>query len=186
MKRRRRLLSEGTWSDSLADIVSNMLGAVVILAACVGLIAALQNSPLTPRDAATPARAAAQTLTVAWPQASTKNTVFATVSGGRIQLLDLSPLYAQLAKQPNPRRLRPVDVEQSGVAIRFYPITNEVYCFGFRLRAGAGEAVGAAGNAGPAWQRALQRFPGSRYSYYFWVTPDSFEAFREVRRALQE
>jgi hypothetical protein len=180
------LLSEGTWADALTDIVSNLLGGMVILTACVGLVAAVRSSPLSPAGSASARREAAMTVTVTWPKATTKNAVFASAEDGRFQVLDLTPMYTLLLKDPYPRRLKPVDVDEPGAAIRFYPITNDAYCFRFQPRSGAGEPLGLVRSPGSAWQQARKRFPGNRFTFFFWVTPDSFDAFREVREDLRQ
>ena len=124
------------------------------------------------------------TLRVPWPKGTTKNSVFAAMTGGRVQVLDMDPVYDQLLKRPFPRRPQPVDVELPDVSIRFYPLTNEAYCLQFRPSEAAGEPLRTAGEAGSAWQRARKRFPKDRFMFFFWVTPDSFESFRTLREKL--
>lgn len=185
--RRRRLLGEATTPDALADIVSNVLGFLVILITCFALLAAVRASP-SPVAAARDASGSGDehTVSVPWPKPSSKNTVFAALIGGRVQALDLAPVYERLLIRAAPRRPRPVDVEQPGVAIRFYPITNDAYCIRFRPHEPFGEAVAAARQPASAWQAALRRFPPDRFTFFFWVTPDSFEAFRELRDTLRQ
>ncbi len=48
----------------------------------------------------------------------------------------------------------------------------------------AGENWLRAQRADSRWRRALRRFPPERYIYFFWVTGDSFELFREIRDHL--
>ena len=185
--RRRRLLGEGTTPDALTDIVSNVLGILVILSACFALLAALRSAGPSARAHPEAARRReAFALEVPWPKLSAKNLVFAALIGGRVQALDLAPVYERLLKRAAPRRPRPVDVEQPGVAIRFYPIANDAYCIRFRPTESFGEAVEAAQAPSSAWQAALRRFPPDRFTFFFWVTPDSFEAFRELRDTLRQ
>ncbi len=186
----RRVFGHRMRLDSLFDSVSNNVGVLVILAAFAALLAVWQPfRPLPPPEAAAPDRAGAaketRTLKVPWSRAASKNPVFATLAGGRVMLLNLAPVYEELLKRPTPRRPQPIDVRRRNVSIRFYPVTNEVYCFQFRLDEGAGEPVSEANRAGSAWTRERGRFDGERYFYFFWVAGDSFEQFRALRERLR-
>jgi hypothetical protein len=184
--RRRRLLGEESPTDALAGIVSAGLGTLVILSACFALLAALRSSQSAARSRRVAAHPRAEiTLSVPWPKPSTKNLVFAALIGGRVQALDLAPVYERLQKRATPRRPRPVDVELPGVSIRFYPISNDAYCIRYRPKQPFGEAVKDARSPASAWQAARERFPADRFGFFFWVTPDSFEAFRELRDTLR-
>lgn len=187
---RRRVFGGRMHLDSLVDIVSNNVGVLVILGAFAALVAVLHPfRPLPPSETAAPARVAAgkvtRTLKVPWSHAASKNPVFATLTGGRVMLLNLAPVYEELLNRPTPRRPQPIDVRRKDVTIRFYPVTNDVYCFQFRPDEGAGEPVDEANRAGSAWTRERGRFDGERYFYFFWVASDSFEQFRALRERLR-
>lgn len=185
--RRRRLLGEGTTWDALADIASTVPGMIAVLAACLALLSAarfLAPPVAASRDAALPQEG--RVLRVEWPKSSAKNTAFAALIGGRVQALDLTPVFERLLKRSMPRRPRPVDVGEPGLAIRFYPITNEAYCIQARPKEGFGESLQAARRPDSAWQAALRRFPPDRFTFLFWVTPDSFGEFRKLRDTLRK
>jgi hypothetical protein len=172
-------------SDSLVDIVSNVVGIFVILTACFALLAASRSAaPAIGSGTANPGRPQV-TVTLEWPRASQKNTVFAALTGGRVQVLELDALYERLLQHPRPRQPQTVTVSEPGMDIRFYPITNEAYCFQFRPHEDSGETPGAARLAGSAWQQALDRYPSDKYAFFFWVTPDSFAPFRTLRDSMR-
>jgi len=150
--------------------------------------AALVTAPLQSDAAGPHAREAisgVRTLRVPWARPSSKHAVFVALSGGRIQVFDLVPLYDALLKRQAPRRPQRIDLRLPDVSIRFYPITNEAYCFQFRPTEGAGESWAEAMLPGSAWQRVRTRFEADRYFYFFWVASDSFETFRNLRDSVK-
>jgi len=185
--RRGRLLGEGTTWDALAGIASTLPGMLAVVVACLALLVAERflAPPMAPsRDAAL--HREARVLKVEWPKPSAKNTAFAALIGGRVQTLDLTPVFERLLKRSKPRRPRPVDVAEPGLAIRFYPITNEAYCIQARPKEDFGETLEAARRPDSAWQAALRRFPPDRFTFLFWVTPDGFGEFRQLRDTLRK
>ena len=184
--RRRRRFGAGSPMDSLSGILPNILGVFALFVACLVLFGSIRaavpagNRASPPRVDGTPFN-----LKVHWPKPNTKTSVLASLQGGRVLLLDLDPVYRQLLKAPFPRRPRPIDVEQPGVSVRFYPLTNEAYCLKFHVHEDAGETLQIATRQGSAWQQARQRFPKERFNLFFWVSPDSFETFRTLRDSLR-
>ena len=184
--RHRRNPSVGTPAGSLSDILPSILGVFALIVACLALLSFARAAVPVDARVASPAREVNSfPLRVRWPKPSTKNSVLASLQAGRVMLLDVDPLYRQLLKAPYPRRPRPIDVNQPGLSVRFYPLTNEAYCLRFRIQEDAGETLEVATRQGSAWQRARLRFPKDRFSLFFWVTPDSFESFRVLRDSLQ-
>src|SRR5271170_3004854 len=166
-RRKRRLrFVEAMQLDTLVDLVSNNVGVLVILTAFVALVSVLNpleqgtlhqapakasGGAQSPEASRSPATPMIQTLAVPWAHSSQKNPVFAALIGGRVKLLDLSPLYEELLHRPQPTSVRPLDVHRPGVVTRFYPITNDVYCFQFRVAQNAGEPLTEARKPGSAW-----------------------------------
>lgn len=190
---RRTRLSPGRWgSFGRLDLLSSNVGVLVILAGMVALTALIH--PLggqfaKPGTADAPASGTLaqepRVLKVPWSRGTSKNPVFAALIGGRLRLLDLSPLYDKLVTLPSPRSPRTLDVQLPDMTIRFYPVTNDVHCYQFRLKEDAGEPVDAAGRPNSAWSRVRERYDGARYFYFFWVAGDSFEQFRETRDRMR-
>ena len=179
--------------DALVDIVSNNVGILMILAAFVAVLLVLfpgwPGSPVAENDdtrAGELTRAKELSVTVPWTRATSKSSLFAFLGAGRIKVLDLDPLYTELQKRPALRRPQPLDLRWPDMAVRFYPVTNEVYCIQFRPEAGAGETWAEAGKPGSDWQRSRERLKGERFTTFFWVASDSFGAFRTLRDTLRQ
>lgn len=172
--------------DSLVDIVSNNLGILIILAAFMALLGLInpddQSSSKAPQiPPLTPNR-----LKVPWSHPTNKNPVLFAIRRNRIVHLDMADFFRQLAKRPGGNRPRTVEVRQEGVSIRFFPVTNQVYCLEFRSQPNAGESWHQARLANSAWKKAALRYPPEKFYYFFWVSGDSFELFRNVRKALRD
>jgi len=172
--------------DSLVDIVSNNVGILIILAAFMALFALIR--PLTPqeREQATATDPPPERLEVPWSHATNKEQIYFTIRDGRLLHLDLRPFYRELAKLPSDRGLKPVTISRSGLDIRFFPVTNQIYCLEFQPESGAGETWTAARQGGSSWAAARARYAARDFVYFFWVTGDSFELFRTVRDRLRE
>jgi len=169
--------------DSLVDIVSNNVGILVILAAFMALFALINPSSQAPSSAGRTERAPKKIL-VPWSHPTNKHHLFLSVHQNRIQHFDLRQFFLGLAERDDSEPPKPLTVEQKGLQIRFYPVTNQVYCLEFRPAPGQGENWLEAQRADSAWQQVLRTYPPERYVYFFWVSGDSFELFRQVRKSL--
>jgi len=169
--------------DSLVDIVSNNVGILVILAAFMALLALVNPNSQAPTSKGTVERAPRKVL-VPWSHPTNKHHLFLSVLHNRIQYFDLREFFLELAQRGDSGPPKPLTVEQPGVQIRFYPVTNQVYCLEFRPAADQGESWMQAQRAGSTWQRVLRTYPPERYVYFFWVAGDSFELFRQLRKSL--
>lgn len=172
--------------DSLVDIVSNNLGILIILAAFMALFGI--TTPPDPLETQKPTAQAVppKRLLVPWSHATNKNPVLFAIRGNRIVHLDMARFFRELAKQPRQERPTPVTIQQEAVKIRFFPVTNQVYCLEFTTGNRAGESWRLAGRVGSAWRGVKRRYPPENFYYFFWVSGDSFELFRDVRKQLWE
>lgn len=171
--------------DSLVDIVSNNVGILVILAAFMALIVLVNpNAQQTVPEEQTPTEIPTRRLQVPWSHPTNRQTVYFALQHNRLVTLDLREFYTQLAgQQPNPQR-EPVRFDLKNAALRFFPVTNHIYCLEFTLHAGGGESWLEAQRPASAWQTALRQYGPEEFVYFFWVSGDSFELFRELRQQL--
>ncbi len=184
-RRRGQHLGQFMNLDSLVDIVSNNVGIVVILAAFMALFALL--NPLDDSQAVVlPSERPPQRLQVPWSHPTSKNHLLFAVRGNRIQFFDLRPVFRELAEQESGGAAAPVTLEQPGLRVRFFPVTNQVYCMEFTPADDAGEGPLQAERPDSKWQDVLRTFPPERYVYFFWVAGDSFAFFRGLRQTLWE
>jgi hypothetical protein len=183
MRRSRPTVSQPMSLDSLVDIVSNNVGILIILAAFMALFALV--NPRT-HTASTAARSepAPRKLLVPWSHPTNKHHLYLTVQQNRIQYFDLRSFFTELAGKDSSGPPTPLTVQQKGLQIRFFPVTNQVYCLEFKPAAGQGENWLEAQRPDSVWQQVRRTYPAERYVYYFWVTGDSFDLFRQLRKSL--
>ena len=170
--------------DSLVDIVTNIVGILIIIAAFMAMLALVNPVRSSSRLEAPRALPAPQRLQVPWSHPTHKQTVFFAVRENRVQFLDLKPLYGQLMALDPGRRGEPVTLSQPGAKVRFFPVTNQIYCLEFTPRSGAGETWAEAQRANSRFRQVLARYAREGYVYFFWVAGDSFEGFRDFRQGL--
>jgi hypothetical protein len=169
--------------DSLVDIVSNNVGILIILAAFMALFALINPRTQSATGGRTQQPVPKKVL-VPWSHPTSKHHIFLALQHGRIQYFDLRQFFADLGQRDAKGPAKPLTVELKGLSIRFFPVTNQVYCLQFKPEAGMGEAWMAAQRPGSTWQQVLHRYPSERYVYFFWVSGDSFELFRQLRKDL--
>ncbi|MDH4224852.1 MAG: hypothetical protein OEW12_04325 [Deltaproteobacteria bacterium] len=187
MRKKSRHHTQSLSLDSLVDIVSNNVGILIILAVFTALFALHQgeqgNASATDKTSVEPPPVK---LEIPWAHPTAKNPVYFLIHKNRILHLDLRDFYSQLAQQDvNPEKL-PLTIFQPGFSTRLFPVTSHVYCLEFLPEPQAGETWLEAREPGSHLNAALQRFPGEKFYAFFWVTGDSFELFRDVRKKLNE
>ena len=184
MRRAGREIGQFVNLDSLVDIVTNNVGILVIVAAFMALFALIDPRSASEAVVGTPLRPPPKKLLVPWSHPTHKNRVYAAVMKNRVRVFDLRKFYLELAERNPALRPQPVTVEQKGLKIRFFPVTNQVYCLEFTPHPAYGEDWLSAQRVDSAWQQALRSYGPEKYVYFFWVSGDSFELFRDLRGSL--
>lgn len=170
--------------DSLVDIVSNNVGILVILAAFMALLTLAEPALDSQSSTGIPRERPPKKLLVPWSHPTTKHHLFLAIRDNRVQFIDLRPFYKELQTR-NPRaKPEPISIDQNGLRIRFFPVTNQIYCMEFNTLRGFGENWLQAQRSQSRWQAMLRDFPRERYILFFWVSGESFELFRQVRKTL--
>lgn len=172
--------------DSLVDIVSNMVGILVILAAFMALITLL--NPVNKSKTADPRtlRKIPEKILVPWSHPTNKNNLFLALKENRVQVFDLRGFYLELAKKKIGMMRGPITIKQEDQTIRFFPVTNQVYCLEIRAAEKSGESWLAAQRPDSKWKRTLKEFPPEKFVLFFWVGTESFGLFRQIRKTLWE
>ena len=172
--------------DSLVDIVSNNVGILIILAAFMALYAML--NPIRQEQAEGPKveNRPPEKLLIPWSHPTNKNHLLFVLHGNRVQHLDMKKFFVDLAQRAPSANPEPLNFKGEGVDIRFFPVTNQIFCMEYAPHKGAGENWLEAEQAGSRWRTLLGRYTPENYVLFFWVTPDSFELFREIRQNLWE
>ena len=181
-------------------LVAGQVALLAVLALGVGLLVMLRLGGSWAQLAAVPSarsgarpppprtipQIAPQTVSVPWPATSDRRTALAYVGQQRVLLLDLRGFYQDLLRLPVQDSNAPASLDERDMTVRFYPVTNQVYCLELQPKARAGETWEQAQRPDSAWHAAVSHYGGADYAYFFWVRNDSFEVFRRVRQALRE
>lgn len=176
--------SQGINLDSLVDIVSNNVGILIIIGAFMALLALANPLSSTEEGIALPEERPPEKLLVPWSHPTQKNNVYLALKNGRVQFFDLRPFFRELADKEPGSRPSPVTHEFQGMKVRFFPVTNQIYCLQFQPSDQFGENWLKAQRADSAWRGMLRAFPSERFVLFFWVGGESFELFRQVRQGL--
>lgn len=171
--------------DSLVDIVSNNVGMLVILAAFMALFG-LFNGVKADRKETTQRPPAKKKLQVPWSHSTNKNPVLFTIKGNRVFHLDMRTFYQNLSKTKTPTNPEPVVLEQPLLRVRFFPVTNQIFCMEFFPLKGAGETWLQATQPVSDWKKVMDTYDPNSFFYFFWVAGDSFELFRDVREVASK
>lgn len=186
MRRSRANSSPQHNLDSLVDIVSNIVGILVILAAFMALFGLADPATVSSPERGQSLAPQPKKLLIPWSHATNKNAVFYTMQGNRLLHFDLRDFYRKLGKRTQEGKPRPVTIRQAGGSIEFFPVTNQIFCLEFTPRKGKGETLLQTERLGSQWKKTLRDYPPENFYYFFWVASDSFEVFREVRKRLWE
>ncbi|MDH4248818.1 MAG: hypothetical protein OEW39_13495 [Deltaproteobacteria bacterium] len=184
MKRRVKAIDQFLNLDSLVDIVSNNVGILIILAAFMALLA-LINPGFALKD---PVRLdqsrSVPRLRVPWSHPTHKTPIFFFVRDNRVQHLDMREFYAALSQRTPGSRVREESFSFKSLDLRFFPVTNQIYCLEIKPHPGGGEPWPVAAKPGSEWEQTLRRYPPERHTFFFWVGGDSFALFRDIRESL--
>ena len=179
---RRSEKATGTLNlDSLVDIVSNIVGILVLLAAFMALFGMLSQSSQLPSQAI---QLQPEKVMVPWSHSTNKPPVLFILQGNRLMHLDLREFYRNLANIPPGDKPKQTQFKQDGVTIGFFPISNQTYCLVFEPQEKSGETWLQADRDSSSWKKAQLQYPSQSFYYFFWVRDDSFELFRDVRKSL--
>ena len=169
--------------DSLVDIVSNSVGILIILAVFMALFSYLEFTPETTPD--TRVSENPEKILIPWAHYSQKTALLFLVRDNRILRLDRSEYYRKIRKQlngPNPSPPQSLSFEKYRVELETHGGHN--HCLEFHPSPGAGLWWHQfTGSQGPLENLTREMRPEENY-FFFWVDPDSFELFRELRHTL--
>jgi hypothetical protein len=198
MKKHKAATGQFVNLTSLVDVVSMNVGILVILAVFMALLAVFSSSQDPSGGAGGKAGAAGSEgqarvtepptvrINVPWTHPTPKQTLFFVMRDNRIQYVDFSAIYSAMLRLPAGTSGGPIPLSVPGMAVRFYPVTSQVYCLDFVPHAGSGETWGQARRANSTYRAALSRYSREQFVYFFWVSGDSFELFRDVRKSLTD
>ena len=184
MKRRVKNIDRFLNLDSLVDIVSNNVGILIILAAFMALLALLNPNLSTVDQSRSDNPRPMPRLRVPWSHPTIKAPIYFSLRDNRILHLDMREFYAALPSRKPGTQAREETFNFKEMDLRFFPVTNQIYCLEISPHEGAGESWTQAIKMDSQWEQALRLYPPERFTFFFWVGGESFALFREIRDAL--
>ena len=177
IKKRRHITDPGL--DSLVDIVTNSVGVLIIMAAFMAILTQFSSASSLPKTTQN------HLLKLPWSHPSDKKFALFALTENKLHYLDLKPFYLALA-DTDPS-LAPIDIitPDAQLNIRFFPVSNQIYCIEIKPQNMIGETWSTAQAPSSHWQMASLRHDPAEFIYFFWVTPDSFAQFHQIRTTLQ-
>ena len=170
--------------DSLVDIVSNIVGILVILAAFMALFGLISPSRLDESESAKKESVPPEKLMVPWSHATNKQAVLFQIRGNRILHFDMRAFFQELSTRSGKGKPRAETIRLNRFEVQFFPVTNQVYCMVLAGNPDAGETFLQTNSGNSDWKRVQGLYPPAKFYYFFWVTGDSFELFRRIRSDL--
>ena len=170
--------------DSLVDIVSNNVGILVILAVFMAVFSLMdkreQVSPEEQPDKQI------EKLKIPWSHASQKNSLLILLRDDRLLYLDRALVYQRLKKYLSGKDPLPTEFSLDQYSIKLTVGGRHTHCIEFLPSPAAGEWWHKFSRHGGLMQTLMKKYPPEQNYFFFWVDPDSFDLFREIRKTLWE
>jgi len=169
--------------DSLVDIVSNSVGILILLTAFVALLTLtvpLQDTTPETRKLETPT----EKIVIPWSHYSQKSGLFFLLRENQVLHLDRAEVYLTLQERLSGDAAPPTELVLEGYDVTLTPISGHAHCLDFQPKPNAGQWWHDFQRSGGMLERLLDRNRTEETYFFFWVDPDSFELFRDLRQSL--
>ena len=168
--------------DSLVDIVSNNVGILVILAVFMAMFSLLEiHEKVTSKTQSTEK---IEKLKIPWSHVSQKNILLILLRGDRLLYLDRTLVYQRLKKYLSGSDPLPKYVNLEKFSIELTVGSGSSHCLKFIPSQGTGQWWHQFSRSNGVMQKLKKKYPPEENYFFFWVDPDSFEMFREIRKYL--
>jgi len=144
--------------DSLVDIVSNNVGILVILAVFMAMFSL--------------------------SHVSQKNILLIFLRSDRLLYLDRTLVYQRLKKYLSGSEPLPKHVNLDQFSIELTVGSGHAHCLKFLPSPRAGQWWHQFSQRNGVMKKLMKKYPPEENYFFFWVDPDSFEMFREIRKSL--
>ena len=168
--------------DSLVDIVSNNVGILVVLAVFMAMFSLLKKSEQTPQKEQPFDNI--EKIKIPWSHASQKNNLLFLLRDDRILYLDRALVYQNLKKYLSGKETLPKQISLNQYSIKLTTGSGRAHCLEFLPSPGAGQWWHQISEHDGLLQNLMEKYPPEENYFFFWVDPDSFEMFREIRKTL--
>ena len=170
--------------DSLVDIVSNNVGILVILAVFMAVFSLMDKRDHVSSEEQPEKQI--EKLKIPWSHASQKNSLLILLRDDRLLYLDRALVYQRLKKYLSGKEPLPTELSLDQYSIKLTVGGRHTHCIEFLPSPAAGEWWHKFSRHGGLMQTLMKKYPPEQNYFFFWVDPDSFDLFREIRKTLWE
>ena len=168
--------------DSLIDIVSNNVGILVILAVFMALFSLIdKKEQISPEEQS---KKMIEKLKIPWSHASQKNSLLFILHDDRLLYLDRALIYKKLKKYLSGKEPLPTELKLDQYNIKLTFGGRHSHCIEFFPLPASGEWWHNFYRHGGLMQTLMKKYSPEENYFFFWVTPDNFDLFREIRKTL--
>ena len=170
--------------DSLVDIVSNNVGILVILAVFMAVFSLMDKREKVSSEEQPDQQI--EKLKIPWSHVSQKNSLLVLLHDDRLLYLDRASVYKRLKKYLSGKEPLPTELSFDQYTIKLTVGGRHTHCIEFLPSPAAGEWWHNFYRHGGLMQILMKKYPPEQNYFFFWVDPDSFDLFREIRKTLWE
>ena len=170
--------------DSLVDIVSNNVGILVILAVFMAVFSLMDKREQVSSEEQPEKQI--EKLKIPWSHASQKNILLILLRDDRLLYLDRALVYQRLKKYLSGKDPLPTEFSLDQYSIKLTVGGRHTHCIEYLPSPTAGEWWHKFSRHGGLMQTLMKKYPPEQNYFFFWVDPDSFDLFREIRKTLWE
>ena len=170
--------------DSLVDIVSNNVGILIILAVFMAMFSLLEKSEQVPTTEQSIENIEKQTIP--WSHVSQKNNLLLLLRNDRLLFFDRALVYQRLKKYLSGSAPLPTNISLDQYSIELTAGGGHAHCLEFFPSPRAGQWWHQVSQHNGLMQTLMKKYPTEENYFFFWVDPDSFDLFREIRKSLWE
>ena len=168
--------------DSLVDIVSNNVGILVILAVFMAVFSLMDKREQVSSEEQPHKQI--EKLKIPWSHTSQKNNLLVFLHDDRLLYLDRALVYQRLKKYLSGKEPLPTELSLDQYSIKLTVGGRHTHCIEFLPSPAAGEWWHNFSRHGGLMQTLIKKYPPEQNYFFFWVDPDSFDLFREIRGTL--
>ena len=170
--------------DSLVDIVSNNVGILIILAVFMAIFSLIDKKEQLSSEEQPDKQI--EKLKIPWSHVSQKNSLLVFLHDDRLLYLDRALVYQRLKKYLSGKEPLPTELSFDQYSIKLSVGGRQKHCIEFLPSTSAGEWWHNFSSHGGLMQTLMKKYPPEQNYFFFWVDPDSFDLFREIRKNLWE
>ena len=170
--------------DSLVDIVSNNVGILIILAVFMAMFSLLEKSEQVPTTEQSIENI--EKLKIPWSHVSQKNNLLLLLRNDRFLFFDRALVYQRLKKYLSGSDPLPTNISLDQYSIELTAGGGYAHCLEFFPSPRAGQWWHQVSQHNGLMQTLMKKYPTEENYFFFWVDPDSFDLFREIRKSLWE